>query len=476
MRVAGILLHITSLPSPFGIGDLGTTAYQFVDFLYTSGQKLWQVLPLNPTCVEHGNSPYFSISLFAGNPLLISPELLCKDGLLSEKDLEGCQVQGDKVDYPTAWSIKENILEKAYRNFSENDEYRNFLEENAYWLEDFCRFKVLKDKYRKPWNVWESESIKGLEDKIKKEKFLQFVFFKQWKALKAYANSKGIKIMGDLPIYPAFDSSDVWSNKDLFKLDEHNSPYVVAGVPPDYFSKEGQLWGNPVYNWDRLKEEGFSWWIRRIRHNLRLFDLLRLDHFRGFVAYYEVPASEKTAVRGRWVSAPAEEFFTKLKEEFPDFPFVAEDLGLITKDVEDIRDRFGFPGMKVLVFAFESENHPYMPHNHDKNSFVYTSTHDNMPVRGWYLQELDPSSKERLFRYLGRELSEEDVSYTLIRLAYMSVSKACIVPMQDLLNLGQDARMNTPGKKEGNWEWRLKDMPDDELSFKLKELCLTYGR
>jgi 4-alpha-glucanotransferase len=434
------------------------------------------VLPLNPTCVEHGNSPYFSISLFAGNPLLISPELLCKDGLLSEKDLEGCQVQGDKVDYPTAWSIKENILEKAYRNFSENDEYRNFLEENAYWLEDFCRFKVLKDKYRKPWNVWESESIKGLEDKIKKEKFLQFVFFKQWKALKAYANSKGIKIMGDLPIYPAFDSSDVWSNKDLFKLDEHNSPYVVAGVPPDYFSKEGQLWGNPVYNWERLKEEGFSWWIRRIRHNLRLFDLLRLDHFRGFVAYYEVPASEKTAVRGRWVSAPAEEFFTKLKEEFPDFPFVAEDLGLITKDVEEIRDRFGFPGMKVLVFAFESENHPYMPHNHNKNSFVYTSTHDNMPVRGWYLQELDPSSKERLFRYLGRELSEEDVSYALIRLAYMSVSKACVVPMQDLLNLGQDARMNTPGKKEGNWEWRLKDMPDDELSFKLKELCLTYGR
>jgi len=476
VRVAGILLHITSLPSPFGIGDLGPTAYQFVDFLYASGQKLWQVLPLNPTCVEHGNSPYFSISLFAGNPLLISPELLCKDGLLSEKDLEGCQVQGDKVDYPTAWSIKENILEKAYRNFSENDEYRNFLEENAYWLEDFCRFKVLKDKYRKPWNVWESESIKGLEDKIKKEKFLQFVFFKQWKALKAYANSKGIKIMGDLPIYPAFDSSDVWSNKDLFKLDEHNSPYVVAGVPPDYFSKEGQLWGNPVYNWERLKEEGFSWWIRRIRHNLRLFDLLRLDHFRGFVAYYEVPASEKTAVRGRWVSAPAEEFFTKLKEEFPDFPFVAEDLGLITKDVEDIRDRFGFPGMKVLVFAFESENHPYMPHNHNKNSFVYTSTHDNMPVRGWYLQELDPSSKERLFRYLGRELSEEDVSYALIRLAYMSVSKACIVPMQDLLNLGQDARMNTPGKKEGNWEWRLKDMPDDELSFKLKELCLTYGR
>ncbi len=476
MRVAGILLHITSLPSPFGIGELGPTAYQFVDFLYASEQKLWQVLPLNPTCVEHGNSPYFSISLFAGNPLLISPELLCKDGLLSEKDLEGCQVQGDKVDYPTAWSIKENILEKAYRNFSENGEYRNFLEENAYWLEDFCRFKVLKDKYRKPWNVWESESIKGLEDKIKKEKFLQFVFFKQWKALKAYANSKGIKIMGDLPIYPAFDSSDVWSNKDLFKLDEHNSPYVVAGVPPDYFSKEGQLWGNPVYNWERLKEEGFSWWIRRIRHNLRLFDLLRLDHFRGFVAYYEVPASEKTAVRGRWVSAPAEEFFTKLREEFPDFPFVAEDLGLITKDVEEIRDRFGFPGMKVLVFAFESENHPYMPHNHNKNSFVYTSTHDNMPVRGWYLQELDPSSKERLFRYLGRELSEEDVSYALIRLAYMSVSKACIVPMQDLLNLGQDARMNTPGKKEGNWEWRLKDMPDDELSFKLKELCLTYGR
>ena len=476
MRVAGILLHITSLPSPFGVGDLGPNAYNFVDFLCASGQKLWQVLPLNPTCVEYGNSPYYSISLFAGNPLLISPELLCKDGLLSEKDLQGYQVQGDKVDYPTAWAIKESLLEKAYRNFSENEEYRSFVEENAYWLEDYCRFKALRDNYRKPWNVWESESIKGLEDKVKKEKFLQFVFFKQWKDLKAYANSKGIKIMGDLPIYPAFDSCDVWSNRHLFKLDENNNPHVVAGVPPDYFSKEGQLWGNPVYNWERLKEEGFSWWIKRIKHNLKLFDLLRLDHFRGFVAYYEVPASEKTAVRGRWVSAPAEEFFTKLKEEFPDLPFVAEDLGFITPDVEEMRDRFGFPGMKVLVFAFESENHPYMPHNYEKNSFVYTSTHDTMPVKGWYLQELDSASKERLFRYLGREVSEEDVSYALIRLAYMSVSKACVIPMQDLLNLGQDARMNTPGRKEGNWEWRLKCLPDESLSAKLRELCLTYGR
>ncbi len=426
--------------------------------------------------MEYGNSPYYSISLFAGNPLLISPELLCKDGLLSEKDLQGYQVQGDKVDYPTAWAIKESLLEKAYRNFSENEEYRSFVEENAYWLEDYCRFKALRDNYRKPWNVWESESIKGLEDKVKKEKFLQFVFFKQWKDLKAYANSKGIKIMGDLPIYPAFDSCDVWSNRHLFKLDENNNPHVVAGVPPDYFSKEGQLWGNPVYNWERLKEEGFSWWIKRIKHNLKLFDLLRLDHFRGFVAYYEVPASEKTAVRGRWVSAPAEEFFTKLKEEFPDLPFVAEDLGFITPDVEEMRDRFGFPGMKVLVFAFESENHPYMPHNYEKNSFVYTSTHDTMPVKGWYLQELDSASKERLFRYLGREVSEEDVSYALIRLAYMSVSKACVIPMQDLLNLGQDARMNTPGRKEGNWEWRLKCLPDESLSAKLRELCLTYGR
>ncbi|QWK19668.1 MAG: 4-alpha-glucanotransferase [Hydrogenobacter thermophilus] len=476
MRLAGILLHITSLPSPFGVGDLGPAAYEFVDFLEASGQKLWQILPLNPTCMEFGNSPYFSISLFAGNPLLISPELLCKEGLLSDKDIQKVKFQSDRVDYERASRIKMELLEKAFSNFGEMPEYLSFEEENGYWLEDYCRFKVLRDRFKKPWREWESESVKELELQIKKEKFFQFLFFKQWKTLKAYANSKGIRVMGDLPIYPAFDSSDVWSHRDLFKLDENNMPYVVAGVPPDYFSPTGQLWGNPVYNWDRLKETGFSWWIERIRHNLKLFDLLRLDHFRGFVAYYEVPASEKTAIVGRWVKAPAEEFFAKLKREFPDFPFVAEDLGLITPDVERIRDSFGFPGMKVLAFAFEEDNHPFMPHNHQKNSFVYTGTHDNAPIRSWFLEELSSASKERLLRYLGRAVDEEQVSDALVRLAYMSVAKACVIPMQDILNLGKEARMNTPGKKEGNWEWKLKRIPDEKVAQRLRELCTTYGR
>ncbi|MEZ0361445.1 MAG: 4-alpha-glucanotransferase [Hydrogenobacter sp.] len=476
MRLAGILLHVTSLPSPFCIGDLGPQAYNFVDFLANSGQRLWQVLPLNPTCIEYGNSPYFSISLFAGNPLLVSPELLYEEGLISKRDMQSAKIQSDRVNYEMALRLKKKLLDIAFGNFSENGEYLSFVEENSYWLENYCRFKVLRDKFRKPWNMWESDNISGLEMYIRKEKFLQFVFFKQWKALKTYANSKGIKVMGDLPIYPAFDSSDVWSNREIFKLGEDNTPYVVAGVPPDYFSPTGQLWGNPVYNWDRLKETGFKWWVERIRHNLKLFDLLRLDHFRGFVAYYEVPASEKTAIAGTWVKAPAEEFFTKLKEEFPDFPFVAEDLGLITPDVEKLRDSFGFSGMKVLVFAFQAENHPFMPHNHDKNFFVYTSTHDNMPIRDWYVEELDEKAKERLHRYIGRRLTQDEVSDVFIRLAYMSVAKACIIPMQDLLNLGKEARMNTPGTKDKNWEWRLTSLPDEKVVMKLKELCLTYGR
>ncbi len=334
---------------------------------------------------------------------------------------------------------------------------------------------MLRDKFKKPWNEWEDENTKGLEKEIRKEYFLQFVFFKQWKGLKDYANKKGVKLMGDLPIYPAYDSADVWENRRIFKLGKDNRPFVVAGVPPDYFSKTGQLWGNPVYDWERLKDENFDWWIKRIKHNLNLFDMLRLDHFRGFVAYYEVPPFERTAERGRWIQAPAEEFFKKLKEEFPQFPFVAEDLGLITPDVESMRDRFGFPGMKVLVFAFNSENSPFMPHNHKENFVVYTTTHDNMPIRDWYKDELDEVSRERLHRYTGRMLREDEVSDVLIRLAYMSVSKYCIIPMQDLLNLGKESRMNTPGKKEGNWEWKMKEIPRS-LSDRLRELCITYGR
>lgn len=475
MRKAGILLHITSLPSAC-VGDLGPEAYKFVDFMEDSGQKIWQVLPLNPTCPEHGNSPYYSTSLFAGNPLLISLDLLYQDGLIQKKVLEVTETfPQERVNHGRVWDFKKRIFDVAFENFKEDQEYYTFVRDNLYWLESYAKFKVLRDRFRKPWNEWEDENTKGLEKEIRKEYFLQFIFFKQWKGLKDYANKKGVKLMGDLPIYPAYDSADVWENREIFKLGKDNRPFVVAGVPPDYFSKTGQLWGNPVYDWERLKEENFDWWIKRIKHNLNLFDMLRLDHFRGFVAYYEVPAFERTAERGRWIQAPAEEFFKRLKEEFPQFPFVAEDLGLITPDVESMRDRFGFPGMKVLVFAFDSENSPFMPHNHRENFVVYTTTHDNMPVRDWYKDELDEVSRKRLHRYTGRILREDEVSDVLIRLAYMSVAKYCIIPMQDLLNLGKESRMNTPGKKEGNWEWKMKEIPRS-LSDRLRELCITYGR
>ncbi len=475
-RFAGILLHISSLPSEFGIGDMGPKAYEFVDFLESAGQKIWQVLPLNPTKLEFGNSPYFSTSLFAGNILFVSPEILFMEGLLTRDELESIKFPtGDKVDYIHAYKTKEWVVQKAYEKFKNWDEFYEFVDEQRYWLDDYTIFEINRNIHKKTWNQW--EELYKHEHQVRKVAFGQYIFFKQWYKLKEYANKKGILIMGDLPIYPAYDSSDVFANREIFKLDKDGNPTFVAGVPPDYFSPTGQLWGNPLYNWEELQKRNFDWWIQRISHNLKLYDLLRLDHFRGFVEYYQIPYGEKTAIKGSWVEAPAYEFFGKLKESFPNMPFIAEDLGTITPEVEKVRDDFGIPGIKLLYFAFFDDNSPYMPHNHVQNSLVATSTHDTMPIRSWFKEELDEKSRKRLLNYLGVEgLREEQVAPVLVRLAYMSVSKYCIIPMQDILNFDKESRMNTPGKRDGNWLWKMNEIPSQELENKLYNLCYTYGR
>ncbi len=468
-RSSGVFLHVSSLPSSFCVGDLGQSAYIFVDFLANSGQGLWQLLPLNPTFWEFGNSPYFSTSLFAGNPLFVSPEFLEEEGLISRETVEKLRERPtQRVDYFKAYIVKDIILEEAFKNFSEDRGFWQFEEENTYWLEDYAVFSALRKKNQKPWDQW--SELKPDPIDVKREKFKQYIFYRQWFRLKEYANKKGVRIVGDIPIYPAFDSVDVWKNQKLFRFD------VVAGVPPDYFSPEGQLWGNPVYNWHLLREEGFQWWIKRIEHSLKLYNLLRIDHFRGLVSYYVVPKGKQTAKEGWWERAYPEEFLGLLKKHFPEFPFIAEDLGTIDQDVEELRDHFGFASTRVLAFAFFEPNSTHLPHNYHQNCAVYTTTHDNMPLKDWFLEELKPSDRQRLERYLGKSLEREKVAKELIRLAYMSVAKYCIIPMQDLLNLGKESRMNTPGTATGNWEWRMDHLPSAEISLWLLELSETYQR
>jgi 4-alpha-glucanotransferase len=494
-KQSGILLHISSLPSYYGIGDMGPSSYSFAEFLNQSGQHHWQVLPLNPALNVYGNSPYSSYSAFAGNPLLISPELLCEDGLLSKTDLEvGRKNDGDRVNYGSVWRCKTHILDKAYDNFasakSKSKEYEQFIAENEYWIDDYSLFVALKEYFNGTgWNGFpkglisrnkndiESFRLK-LYKKIDKELFIQFIFFKQWQMLKIYCNQLGIRLIGDLPIYINHDSSDVWSNPEYFKLDEDKDPKVVSGVPPDYFSKTGQLWGSPVYDWEYLKSSGYKWLINRITHNLKLFDIVRLDHFRGYVAYWEIPATEKSAVNGKWVKAPAEDFFTLLLDRFSSENFIAEDLGIITQEVIDIRDKFNFPGMKVLQFAFGDDypNGSYLPHNHIKNCVVYTGTHDNNTTMGWWNKECSTIQKQRVIDYLKSDLSE-GINWQFIELAMGSVANTVIIPMQDLLGLGENARMNTPSKSGGNWQWKV---TDDKIygctAKKLREVTEKYGR
>ncbi|MFP4517104.1 MAG: 4-alpha-glucanotransferase [Desulfovibrionales bacterium] len=493
-RQSGILLHITSLHSEYGIGDLGPAAYEFADFLQESHQQLWQVLPLEPTTEGTGNSPYSSYSAFAGNPVLISPEFLVRDGYLDPEDISLVpEFPRDRVDYPEVYGFKNGLLRKAFASGYERalkDGLEEFCAEND-WIEDFALFAALKDRYeQRSWLDWPepirmrrpkelARAGQELADRIREEKFRQFLFARQWSALKEYCGVRGIQLIGDIPIYVSLDSCDVWTNPDIFKLDEDKRPEVVAGVPPDYFSADGQLWGNPVYDWDALKASGYAWWIKRIREKLHRFDWIRLDHFRGFAASWEVPVTAETAKEGRWQEVPGEDFFCRAGEVLGHIPLIAEDLGYITEDVHQLRDRFGFPGMRVLLFGFggESGPHPFVPHNFVHNCVVYTGTHDNATVREWYAREADHKEKERLNTYLGRVVDEENVHLELIRMAMMSVATMAIFPLQDLLGLGEEARMNVPSMAAGNWGWRMRaEMIAPETGLTLKEMSVIYGR
>jgi 4-alpha-glucanotransferase len=494
-RGSGVLLHITSLPSPFGIGDLGPGAYRFADFLQETRQTFWQVLPLSPTAPVYGNSPYSSISTFAGNTLLISPELLVADGLISREEAElGSSFPEGRCDYGGAILYKEKLLDRVHQAFFESganrDRFLHFCEDQAAWLDTYSLFVAIKKRMGgRSWSEWpwelrdrapdHIERIRGeCASDIEREKLAQFLFFTQWRALKEYCNARGIQMIGDIPIYVSYDSADVWANTDIFKLNGEKKPIAVSGVPPDYFCATGQLWGNPVYNWDAHRITGYAWWIERLRHILTLFDVVRIDHFRGLVAYWEVPAHETTAINGRWVDVPTDDFFNTLFKRFFNLPIIAEDLGLITPDVRDAIRRFGFPGMKVLLFAFGEDNpkHIYLPHNYEKNYVVYTGTHDNDTARGWF-DEAGPDQKRRLFRYLGREPSSSEVAWELARLAMMSIADMAILPMQDILGLGREAQMNRPSVGQGNWEWRLSPSQlTGDVAERLRTLTETYGR
>jgi len=482
MRIAGVLLPVTSLPGAPYVGDIGPSAYRFVEFLEMAGQRIWQVLPLTPTHPKLGNSPYNPLSLFGGNPLLLSLEKLREEGLLLEEELPKGG-EGKEVDYEKAHQVKGKLLRLAYGRFRGGEEFERFCEENEFWLEDYALFCALVERFGLNWENWDEsirrrENLSGLvrafRDEIRFYKFLQFFFFKQWLELKEFANSRGVKLFGDLPLYPSYWSADVWANPHLFKLDKNLRPTHQAGVPPDYFSQTGQLWGNPVYNWRAHEEEGFLWWIKRFRHSLRLYDLLRLDHFRGYIAYWEVPYGERTAVRGRWAEAPGEALLKKVLSFTQACRLVAEDLGYITPEVELLRRELGIPGMRVLQFGFLERNSQHLPHNCSEEFLLYTGTHDNPPIRGWY-EVCGEEEKENLRDYLGFLPKAEEVCEFLLRLAYMSRARAVIVPIQDILCLGNEARMNTPGKAEGNWRWRLENLPQ-ELSSHLMELTHVYGR
>jgi len=494
IRRSGILLHPTSFPSRFGIGDIGDEAYRFIDFLAESLQQVWQVLPLGPT--GYGNSPYMSYAAMAGNPMLISPEMLQKEGLLAEEDFANLpEFPLDTVDFDRAIQVKIPLLQKACSNFQAKasakmrKEFEQFCSSKASWLEDYALFMALKDANEgAAWNTWAAEIAKrqptaiekwqqNLAKKIFYYKYIQFEFFRQWSELKSYANSKGVEIVGDIPIYVAHDSADVWAHPETFCLDEKTGEAaLMAGVPPDYFSETGQLWGNPIYDWKNLKDTGFQWWVQRFQAMLDYVDWIRIDHFRGFEGYWAVPLGETTAINGEWLKAPGDAFFEKLNQKLGKLPVLAEDLGVITPEVEALRDKFGFPGMKVLHFAFGSgPGNPFLPFNLPRNCLIYTGTHDNDTTVGWFNQ-LPDWEKESLLRYIGH-VSPDGIHWDLIRIALSSVADWAIVPLQDCLGLDSKARMNFPGLAEGNWAWRYRrESLSEWLSSRLKQLSETYGR
>lgn len=494
-RSSGILLHPTSLPGRYGIGDLGEWAYRFVDWLEAAGQTLWQVLPLGPT--SYGDSPYQSLSAFAGNPNLISLDILVNEGwLLPDEVANVPNFPVHHVDYGEVIQYHHLLLSLAYKRFEEaatpeqRMAFSTWTEQNAYWLEDFALFAALKEHNGgKPWTEWPIEQALRYPDAmdvarveyerlISEQRFRQWVFHQQWYALKRYANEKRIRLVGDIPIFVAHDSADVWANRDSFYLDETGHPTVIAGVPPDYFSPTGQRWGNPLYRWDKMAEDEYSWWISRIRTTLSLVDLVRIDHFRGFEAYWEVPASETTAVRGRWVPGPGMSFFDVVREKLGNLPIIAEDLGLITPGVIALRDGLGLPGMKILQFAFGGSGgeNAFLPHHHVPNCVVYTGTHDNNTTVGWWqTDEATPEIRNYLQEYIGHPVKQ--ANWELIRLGMMSVAHTFITPMQDVLGFGADTRMNTPGRESGNWGWRFTaDWLGNPAHDRLAHLTRIFGR
>ena len=493
-RSSGILFHPTSLPGKYGIGTLGKEAYAFIDFLKKSKQKLWQIFPLGPT--GYGDSPYQSFSSFAGNPYLIDFDLLIEAHLLSEEDLRDIFFGDNEeyIDYGAIYNQKYPLLRKAYVNFksSDNSEMKgaleNFKRENNSWLNDYSLYISLKNHFNGlPWNEW-AHDIKNREnsamqhyknelaDDIEYHNFIQFLFFKQWGDVKRYANENGIKIIGDIPIFVAADSSDAWANPEIFLFDEERKPVKVAGVPPDYFSATGQLWGNPLYNWEKLKETNYSWWVERVRANLSTCDIIRIDHFRGFEAYWAVPYGDETAVNGQWEPGPGIDLFNAIKSQLGELPIIAEDLGLMTQGVIDLREATGFPGMKILGFAFDSgEENDYLPHTYTKNCVVYTGTHDNDTLVGWF-QKAKEEDREFARNYLNSR-ADEEIHWDAIRGAWSSVACMAISPVQDFLGLGSEARINTPGVASGNWQWRLKQgVLTNELAERIAKLTKIYSR
>jgi 4-alpha-glucanotransferase len=491
-RSAGILLHPTSLPGRFGIGDLGPQAVRFLEWLEAAGQTLWQILPLGPP--GEGNTPYTALSAFAGDPRLVSPEILERDGLLPAARLDDVPgLASDRVEFARVRRLKAGLLHAAWERFrtaptiETKRRFEAFVEDSAQgaWLEDWTLYASLKARYRgASWIDWDpalarrepaslAAARSELVDEIAYHRFEQFLFFDQWSALRSEASARGIRILGDVPIYVAEDSADVWSRPDLFDLDECGRPVHVAGVPPDYFSETGQLWGNPLYRWDRLEEEGFRWWIDRMRANLRTADLVRLDHFRAFAAYWAVPASAETAENGAWLPGPKDKLLAALRDALGGLPLVAEDLGTITPDVLALRDAFDLPGMKVLQFAFHEDDSTHHPRHHAPPYVVYTGTHDNDTTRGWFAT-LPEDARLRALRDLGGDGG--DIAWRMIGAAYASPAAAAVVPMQDVLDLGTEARMNTPGKARGNWEWRMREEPGAEIAARLRSLSESTGR
>ncbi len=489
MRECGTLMHITSLPGPYGVGTMGKSAYAFVDFLNKTGQGCWQILPLTPT--SYGDSPYQSCSTFAGNHYLIDLDLLVEEGLLKQAELDAITWydRENKVDFGIQYNNRLNVLRLAFSRFERSDEFYAFCADNGSWLSDFALFMALKaENQGKPWYQWEKglktrepdaiwKARQALRDETSFYSFVQYLFYKQWTALRSYAHENGVRIIGDVPIYVPYDSVDVWSNSELFQLDADLNPTGVAGCPPDAFSEDGQLWGNPLYRWDLMEKRGYSWWINRLTAAGKLYDVIRLDHFRGFESYWSIPYGDTTAKGGRWVKGPGMDFINAIKAQLPQLELIAEDLGILTDAVLELRDESGFPGMKVLGFAFDSRNpSAYLPQAYIRNTVCYTGTHDNMTMQQWF-----DSASEDAVAYAKEYMAltkEEGFVWGVIRTAMASVSDLCVVPMQDFLGMGEEGRMNFPGTmSDANWTWRAtEDLFTDELAERIGKLVRLYNR